>query len=719
MTAHAGSPFFNAQEIKNSAASTGTAGCALAALRTDVRLLPVTDPLLPDWTLFDPARGRYFKVGWVEFEMLSRWYLGDRDSIINDINATTTLHVTPAQFDALLDMLAENELLRADTSDHVAQLLSRKNAGNGSVLRSLFTFTLFYRQPLFNPNRLLGVLERLIKPALQYKGLLTGIVSLLLCFAVVGISAHAYEFKDQFALFASAPGMFYFFCVLVFTNVAHEFGHGIVARHYGCNVRTMGVALIFMIPVCYCDTTDAWRLKSRYQRQLINAGGILMEAGIALCAVVAWLLLPEGTAKSLAFFLAVTSLGTTLLINLNPFLKFDGYFLVADHLQIDNLQKKSFAAMQWQIRSWITGAELPYPDQVPPAKHNTLCTYASCTWVYRLFLYVAIALMVYSFWFKALGVLLLAGVVLTLIVTPVAREMVYFFRALAGGAVNSRSIFTLLCAGLFVALLVIPLPRGVSAPALLSSAQATTHVASRPAQVESVLVAEGQHVSKGELLVSLRDPDLLFERRRLEAEVEYLTKLLRQQVTQTEPDQSRVGQQDINSRLQSLADINLQIDNLNLYAAHDGTANGFPLWLKPGVWVSKNEALVNVVSDIVEVRAYVAARDVERISSLDGVLSLEGDRSPLETTGLHITNDSVRTLEDKILAIPFGGDIAVKTQSNGDLVPILDWHQVSLAANEVSNRERSGYVVFEAGASSLAASVGSRVYGVLLRESGF
>ncbi len=692
----------------------------LPALRSDVRLLPVSDPLLPDWTLFDPARGKYFKVGWVEFEMLSRWSLGTSAAIVDEINTTTTLHVEQAQFDSLLSMLAENELLRADTTDNINQLLTKKNSANGSLAHRLFTFALFYRQPLFNPNNLLRVLEKVASPLFSYKRAVLSVCMIALLLVITGISAHAYEFKDQFTLFASPEGMFCFFAVLVFTNVAHEFGHGIVAKHFGCNVRTMGVALIFMIPVCYCDTTDAWRLKSRYQRQLINAGGILIESVIALVALGLWLVLPEGTAKSLAFFLGVTSLATTLLINLNPFLKFDGYFLIADYLQIDNLQHKSFSAMRWQTRQWVTGRAGDYPNQVPLAKHKTLCVYATCTWVYRLFLYMAIALMVYTFWFKALGMVLLVGVVMTLLVTPVAREVGYFFNNLINGGVNRQSFITLLVGGMFLLLFIVPVPRGITAPAVISAALSTTYYAPVAAQVKSISLSEGAVVREGDLLVQLHDPDLLYQRRLLTTEVDYLRDLLRQRITQTENSAQRsVGELDLTSRLESLADINLQIENLSLYASHDGRVTGLDSWLEAGVWVARNRAMLNIVSDVTEVRAYLRARDVDSIATMDGVLKLDGVTSGIATTGVSITNDNVATLEDKSLAVSYGGDIAVSADENGDLIPMQDWHQINLAANEHTNREQKGYVVFEAEPRSIAGRFAERLYGVLLRESGF
>ncbi len=694
---------------------------ALMPLRSDVRLLPVADPQLPDWTLFDPARGKYFKVGWVEFEILSRWHLGSAKAIIADIHMSTTLSVTSGQFDSLLTMLSDNELLTADSSEHINDLINRCNTPRGSLTGGLFSFTLFYKRPLFNPDKLLVVLERLVSPLFAYRKSTLTVFFVLALLAVTGISSHAYEFTDQLQLFASPQGLFFFFMVLVFTNVAHEFGHGIMAKHYGCHVRTMGVALIFMIPVCYCDTTDAWKIRSRFQRQMINAGGIIVEITLAVFAVLAWLILPDGVAKSLAFFLAVTSLTTTLLINLNPFLKFDGYFLVADHLQIDNLQHKSFSALQWQLRRVLTGRQTSYPQGIPQIKHRVLCTYAACTWMYRLFLYFAIALMVYSFWFKALGIVLMVGVLTTLILKPVVKEILHFAACSTEDGMNRRSSLTLVTGFLFLLLLVVPIPRAITAPAVFSTSQATTYYAPRASQLSSVSVRDGQLVTSGQRLVTLYDPELDYQRKKLALEISVIQDQLRRQVATGVSDrQPSVGQLDLTSRMEALADLDQQLANLSLHAAHDGQVVGLDNWLRSGVWLSRNEPLFEVVSKHTEVRGYVRAREVQKIASVDGVFRMDGSGEEIPVSSVSVTQDSIGSLEDKSLAVPFGGDIAVTVSNKGEFSPIQDWHLLRMTVESAqTSREQKGYVAFQSEPRSIAVSMASRLYAVLLRESGF
>lgn len=712
----------------------------LPALRSDLTFLPlsngagsdragsdravsdraVSNGAAPEWTLYDPARAAYFKIGWIEHELLQRWHLNDAASVLDDINQNTTLYVDHTHLDALIQMLVENELLRASTTEQISRLSARRGTKNRNIAKQFFSFSLYYRKPLFNPDAVLDVIEHVSRPLFRYKKTTLTAFGLIFLIVLLGVTAHSYEFRESFALFASQEGMVLFFLVLIVVNILHEFGHGIMAKRYGCSVRTMGIALIFMIPVCYCDTTDAWKLKSRYQRQLINAGGILVETAIALLALLCWLTLPDSTAKSLAFFLAVTSLTTTLAINLNPFLKFDGYFLLADYFQIDNLQKTAFSAMRWQTRQWVTGLNLANPNPVSQAKHRKLCVYAACTWVYRFFLYLAIAWMVYLFWFKVIGLLLMVGVVVTLIIKPLVQEMSFYAMTTKTSGLTYRFTFFLCVIAVLLIAALVPLPRGISAPAVVTAVQASTYYAPAASQLKSIFVKNGETVKKGQLLAELHDPDLLYQQQELALQIQLLDERKRQQVTRSaQVKKMPVGRQDFEAKLEALANVEQQIAKLKIYANHTGRVTELQPWLKSGVWVMQNYALFNIVARNAEIHAYLDTRAVEKLSGLDGVFSSINGKNTIAARATSITKESIGSLDDKTLAVPHGGSISVNQTGDGTLMPLQDWHRINMTTEYETNREYTGYVTFRSEPHSLAASIGARIYGAILRESGF
>ena len=131
--------------------------------------------------------------------------------------------------------------------------------------------------------------------------------------------------------------MLLYLVTLIFVKCLHELGHAFVAKHFGCRVSAIGIAFLVFFPFLYTDTTDAWRLRNHKERLLINFAGILTELHLALIATFAWAVLPDGGLKSVAFFIATTSWISSLVINVSPFMRFDGYYVFADWLKAENL----------------------------------------------------------------------------------------------------------------------------------------------------------------------------------------------------------------------------------------------------------------------------------------------------------------------------------------------------------------------------------------------
>ena len=124
-------------------------------------------------------------------------------------------------------------------------------------------------------------------------------------------------------------------------KILHELGHAYAARHFGARVPVIGLAFLVMFPILYTDTTDVWRIQEKRSRTLINGAGITVELCIAAISLLLWAFLPDGIFRSIAFFAATTSWAMSLFVNLNPWMRFDGYYLISDLLGVENLQKLS------------------------------------------------------------------------------------------------------------------------------------------------------------------------------------------------------------------------------------------------------------------------------------------------------------------------------------------------------------------------------------------
>ena len=170
----------------------------------------------------------------------------------------------------------------------------------------------------------------------------------------------------------SFEGAVYFTLSLILLKAAHELGHALTASRFGCYVPNMGVAFMLMMPLLYTDVTDSWRLSSRRQRLLIGVAGIAVELALACFATFLWVFLPDGSARGIAFMVATTGWVLSLAFNLNPCLKFDGYYLLADLIGVDNLQPRAFALGRWKLRQILFAPTLEPPELLSRRMRNGL-----------------------------------------------------------------------------------------------------------------------------------------------------------------------------------------------------------------------------------------------------------------------------------------------------------------------------------------------------------
>ena len=396
----------------------------LPALREELALLP--GPVLPDgqpsWTLHDPVRNLFFRIDWPTFELLQRWGAGSPAEMAQSVCDSTTLQLTEDDVKGVAQFLVGNQLTQpvrdAATSRKLAERLAQIR---GTPWNWLLHHYLFFRVPLVKPDAWLGRWKGWVgwcySPA--FFGL-TFLAFLLGLFQVVrqwdGFTA---QLVDTFSL----EGLASYAVALVCVKTLHELGHAFTAKRLGCRVPTMGVAFMVLWPMAYTDTNDAWRLTDARQRLQVACAGICTEMAIAAWATAAWGLLPDGPLRSAAFVLATTSWIATLAVNASPFMRFDGYFILSDLLDLPNLHERSFALARWKLREWLFALGEDAPEPLPARRRRWMIAFAWCTWVYRLVLFIGIALLVYHLFFKLLGVFLFVVEIAWFIWRPVRSEL--------------------------------------------------------------------------------------------------------------------------------------------------------------------------------------------------------------------------------------------------------------------------------------------------------
>ena len=440
----------------------------LPPLREDLRLIAGASAAdgSPTWVIVDPVRGKYFQIGWAAYQILSRWSGRSAQAILSQIHADTTCRATTQDIDDLLRFLYGNHLMRDPPQGGYRAYAEQAEAARPAWVIWLVHHYLFFQIPLVRPDRFLRAtlpfVDWLFSRAVAWAIGGIGLIGLYL------VSRQWDTFTATVLHFFTPRGLALYVLCLAIVKVFHELGHAYTATRYGCRVPTMGIAMVVMVPMLYSDTSDAWKLTSRRQRAAIGAAGMVVECALAALAIFAWNFLDDGVARSLVFIVATTSLMVGAAINLSPLMRFDGYYVLSDWLGIPNLQDRAFAFGRWQLRRLLFGLDMPMPEPVTAAQRRFLVCFAWGVWAYRFMLFLGIALMVYHYFFKLLGLILFAIEIGWFIVLPMVGELKIWW-TLRGEIRRRAGVALRRGAGLCHAVLFVPWSDRISLPAVLES----------------------------------------------------------------------------------------------------------------------------------------------------------------------------------------------------------------------------------------------------------
>lgn len=677
----------------------------------------------PVWVVLDPLRNRFFRVTYEMFQLLSVW---NRSATIGALNRTLNARFG-RQTDAeevgmVLRMLDVNFFLAQPASGSWRGLYDASQRRHSLFMQLIHNY-LFFRIPLVRP-------EPFIRATWPYVSFLFS-RGFLLFAALVGlaglylVSRQWEEFIDTFPYVFSFEGAAISLVSIVLIKSLHELGHAYVAHRHGCRVPTMGVAFMVMMPLLYTDVTEAWKLKSRRSRMAIDSAGVITELCVAAFALFLWVFIPDGPLRSAVFVLAAAGWVLSLLVNTNPFMRFDGYYMLADLLGIENLQPRAFRHMRWRLREFLFGLGYPPPEPFPPRLDAIVTVYAICTAIYRLTLYLGIALLVYHFTIKLVGVMLFAVEIGFFIIRPVWSELKEW-RAMRSDIFASRRTYVTLAivAGLAV-LAAMPLSTRVSAPALILPETFVRLFAEEAGRIEEINAKRGNMVRKGDVLFVVSSPTLAQERGLAEIEID----LAQQRIGRIGADVEDLAERGvIATQLSSLVakrdGLAQREAKLVIKAPFNGRIADMNAEIAPGQWISRKEQLAFLSADDGSViRGYVSGNDRARIEpgSTGWFIPDDLTQPKLRVVLASVAISGAQQLEIPQLTSQFGGRIAVHASDGKRLVPIAAEYAVTaLAVDERGDPAQTwrGVLLLDGRAESLLARAWRQVLKVLVREAG-
>ncbi|ASJ70628.1 M50 family metallopeptidase [Granulosicoccus antarcticus] len=427
---------------------------------------------------------------------------------------------TQPQLIGLLARMHEAELLSVNRKLDAEQLFSRSKDNARKDARQRYLNPLFLKFTLFDPDRLLNLLQPLARCLFSRTALViwVGLLVLSLFLLLPRWASLRYEVAS-FDMF-SAGNLVLFLSLYPALKLVHELAHGLAIKRFGGEVHELGIALMVFLPLPYVDASAASVLPDKWHRMLISAAGILVELAVAAIATLVWCF-SDGLLHDLALMLMLIGGGSTLLFNGNPLLKFDGYYILSDAVEIPNLADRSRQYLLGLARHKLFGMPSQQTPLADRAEGVWLILYGLLSSTYKLAIMFAIALML-SEKFFFFGTAMAIWVVVSLVGLPLWKLLKF----VAVTPQSSRPRAIVVTASFFVlsamTVTYLPLPLNtVSRGVVWLPENAIVRVQSL-CEVTQVRVLSGATVTLGEPLFYCEDPQLETEQDILQAQLDQL-----------------------------------------------------------------------------------------------------------------------------------------------------------------------------------------------------
>ena len=572
-------------------------------LRRDIKIIDGDPPML-----FDPQADSYYRLPENTLKIVD---LLDREQSFDTL--LQRIHRYYPGFDAgelnkLLIFLRRNGLFEPAYGEAGARHRMISQLKSESKLVRWASAYLFFRLPPWRPEKFF----RRIAPCVSFLAAKKFLTILMIPAALGYILAiqHLSEVRDAFVNTLVWAGLVKYFAVICLVKVIHEAAHSLAAIHFNCRVRGIGIGFMLFYPRLYTDTTDSYRL-SRRRRLLIDSAGMIAEVLLGGIAALLWVLLLPGAARSTMFYLFAVSTVSTLLINGNALIRYDGYYILCDLLRVDNLMQRSSEQLK-ALFHYI----LLKPAPVPPKAHALLFTvYGFASFLYRITLYTSIIMVIYYKFTKVIAVLLLLLEIWVIVFVPLCRAIVRIAAVKKEYHARLRRLpLAIITAGI-AGILFLPLSWEAELPGITVPREEHLITAAESGFLTAPLAKSPRPVRCGEVLFTLTSHKMAMAQKRLDAELEHDETLLNlQNLDEKELSGSKITAEKVISDRLALQELKRRNKNLT----HTAPAEGFFVSALPelsaGAYLQRTLPVGRIISKNNKIFAYATETQIGNLT---------------------------------------------------------------------------------------------------------
>lgn len=560
----------------------------------------------------------------------------------------------------LLAQLHAADLLQGEVPPDFVEMAERSAKASQRRLIQRLRNPLALRLPLFDPNRMLDLTLPMVRPIFTVFGFLAWMTLVLTGFMLAVL--HWPELTSDVAdRVLATENVALIMCVYPVIKSLHELGHAYATKVWGGEVHEVGVMLLVFIPVLYVDASASGAFRQKHRRVIVGAAGILVEMALAAIAMIVWVHASPGLGRTVAFNIILIGGVSTLLFNGNPLLRFDGYYIFSDLIEIPNLGTRASAYLFYLIQRHLFKIEDLESPLAGPGEPKWLITYAILSFIYRLIVSVGIALFL-SARMPAIGIVMALWAIGVIAVLPVFKGIRFLATSprLRGRRRRALGMVGGAFAAAFLVLFIVPLPYSTVAEGVVIVPDQAEVRARTEGFVTKLLAAPGSLVAPHQRLIALSDPTLDAEVAVIKAQLDETQQRL-DAVRQIDRVQTEMFADQAQHLADKLATFRARRQDLTVVADQAGRfdiANAEDL---PGRFVKRGDLLGYVISDKAPiVRVVVSQADVDLIQR--------------RTTGVeaHVTEDLARPIPAHILReVPAAQQdvpsLALTTQGGGSV----------------------------------------------------
>ena len=651
------------------------------------------------YVLQDLASDRFHRFASVAYLLIG---LMDGKRTVREIweAATATLgDEAPSQdeFIRLLSQLHAADLLVCDVSPDAAELSQRAQRQGYQKWKSQLFNVFAWKLPLCDPDAFLTRFLPLVQPFIGWTGFILwlSVVGLGVTLGALHWPALSRDMLDQ----VLAPrNMLLVWLLFPVIKLLHELGHGFATKRFGGDVHELGAMILVLTPVPYVEASAAWAFASKWQRIVVGAAGMMVELFLASLALMVWVNAEPGLVRLLAYNTILIAGVSTVIFNANPLLRFDGYYMLMDWLEIPNLRGRASQYLGYLCERYLFGHREATLSPTTRGERVWFVLYGLLSSVYRILVVVGILLYLGDE-FPLVAVMFAGLTAVTMLLVPLIKAISFVVSNPRLRLVRVRAVATSLAlvAGIAVVICLVPAPFHTTAEGVVWIPDEAVVRAGSDGFVERIVASPGSLVKIGDVLVRCRHPRVEADLRMLRGRVRELEARYAEQVPEDLVKAAIVGE-ELEYARRELARVQKRIDELTIKSRADGVfvLSAEKDW--PGRFLHQGEVLAHVVDlKILTVRTIVQQADIDLIRHMHerAQVRLAEDLSPsLPAAISRVVPAALNELPSRALGTEGGGVFAIDPVDPEGTKTLQKFFQIDLRLAEHAGVVNAGGRVY-------------------------